>query len=228
MLQDQRGRVLQARCVLAAPDRNGDDSFMSLGRVEAVVFDLLYTLVHPGDFPGGGDRTTWLARLLGVDEQALEANWEAFEPVLESGQAPATRATGPELTWLTNLAADLGAPVSPEVAVAIERDWDLTRRSALLEPPAETLATLKTLRSEGVKIGVLSNTHALELRAWPESPLSALVDVVALSHDIGAVKPTQAAYRAVLERIGVAANAAVMSGMAATMNLSVLAEPGSP
>ena len=63
-----------------APSR--DDVFMSRGRIGAVVFDLLYTLVHPGEFPGGGDRTTWLAGLLGIDERVLETRWDAFEPLL--------------------------------------------------------------------------------------------------------------------------------------------------
>ncbi len=186
--------------------------FISLGQFEAVVFDLLYTLVHPGEFPGGGDRITWLAALLGIDERAVQFRWDAFEPLLESGRAPAARALGPELTWLTQMAADLGRPMGPEILAAVERDRDVTRRRALFEPPAETLDTLSTLRSEGVKIGVLSNTHVLELRSWPESPLSDLVDGVALSHEIGAVKPFQAAYDAVLERIGVPAGAAAYVG----------------
>jgi hypothetical protein len=62
---------------------------MKLGRrIEAVVFDLFYTLVHPGTYPGGIGRVGWLARLLGVDPTDLKARWDAFEPVLEAGQAP--------------------------------------------------------------------------------------------------------------------------------------------
>lgn len=79
-----------------------------------------------------------------------------------------------------------------------------------------------------MKIGALSNTHALEVRAWPDSPFSALVDAVALSHEIGAVPHTRAAYGAVIEGIGVAANAAAYAGMETTTNSSVFAEPVSP
>lgn len=176
------------------------------------MFDLLYTLVHPGEFPGGGDRTTWLAGLLGVDEQALESKWSAFEPLLESGQAPATPPFGPELTWLTRATVELGNPVEPEALSLVQRDWDLTCRRALLDPPAASVDVLVALRSANVRIGVLSNTHALELRAWPDSPLAGLVDAVAFSHEIGAVKPTRAAYDAILDRLGVSANAAAYVG----------------
>lgn len=35
-------------------------------RVQAVVFDLLYSLVHPGTYPGCVSRTAWLAQILGA------------------------------------------------------------------------------------------------------------------------------------------------------------------
>ena len=50
---------------------------------------------------------------------------------------------------------------------------------------------------------MLSNTHAFEVRSWPESRLSGLVDAVGFSHEIGALKPEGAAYAAVLERLDV-------------------------
>jgi FMN phosphatase YigB (HAD superfamily) len=51
---------------------------------------------------------------------------------------------------------------------------------------------------------------------------------VALSHEIGAVKPGRAAYDAVLDRIGVPAGNAAYVGTAATTNSSVPDAPGSP
>ncbi len=197
----------------AALQRNGDDGFVRInGRLEAVVFDLLYTLVHPERYPGGGDRTAWLAGILGVDERALDLRWDAFEEALESGRAPATSPLGPELTWVTHVAVEFGKSLSPETLRLIERDWDLTRRQALLDPPTETIDVLVALRSMNLKIGVLSNTHGLELREWSSSPLAGLVDAVALSHEMGAVKPEPAAYEVIVERLGVAARNAVYVG----------------
>ncbi len=146
----------------------------------------------------------WLAEMLGVDRAALKASWNEFEPVLESGRAPGP---DPEITWLravTNASeADLARA---------EAGWDRDRREALLNPPPSSVATLTALRERGLKLGVLSNTHALELRAWPESPLAPLVDVVALSHEIGHCKPDREAYDHVLERLGVAARSATYVG----------------
>jgi hypothetical protein len=141
-------------------------------RIEAVVFDLLYTLVHPGLFPGGTHRIDWLAGMLGVDSAALGTRWATFEPVLEAGRVPGhTDVLGPELAWVRAAAGELGAAVTGGDLDRIEADWDLTRREALLDPPSSSITALTALRERGVRLSVLSNTHALELRAWARSPL---------------------------------------------------------
>jgi putative hydrolase of the HAD superfamily len=187
---------------------------MKVGRrIEAVVFDLFYTLVHPGTYPGGTGRVGWLARLLGVDPSDLKARWADFEPVLEAGQAPRhSDALGPELGWVLAVAADLGVVVSRRDLARIEADWDLTRRRALLAPPTSAVATLGALREHGIRLGVLSNTHGLEVRAWDRSPLANHVDVVALSHEIGACKPDPATYAYALSRLEVSAAATAYVG----------------
>jgi putative hydrolase of the HAD superfamily len=182
-------------------------------RIDAVVFDLLYTLVHPGTYPGGTGRVGWLAGVLGVDSAALGARWAAFEPVLEAGRAPKpTDGLSPELGWVRAAAADLGVTMTSVDLARIETDWDLTRRQALLDPPSSSIAALVALRERGIRLGVLSNTHALELRAWNRSPLASLFDVVAFSHEIGSCKPDPAAYAYVLDRLHVPAAAAAYVG----------------
>jgi putative hydrolase of the HAD superfamily len=191
-----------------------DSGVMTVGRrIEAVVFDLFYTLVHPGTYPGGTGRIGWLAWILGVDPTDLEARWVDFEPVLESGQTPKhSDGLGPELRWVRAVAADLGVVVTGTDLDRIEADWDLTRRRALLGPPHSAVATLVALREHGIRLGVLSNTHGLEMRAWGRSPLAAHVEVVALSHEIGACKPDPATYAYVLSRLEVSAAAAAYVG----------------
>jgi HAD superfamily hydrolase (TIGR01509 family) len=175
-------------------------------RPDAIVFDLLYTLIHPGTYPGGGDRNDWLADLLGLDPGEVDADWERFEPELEAGRV----SSGPnglalEVAWIAGFARRSGRAVSADHVALIEADWDLTRREALLSPPQSTAEVLTAIRAQGIAIGVLSNTHALELRAWSVGPLAGLVDAVALSHEIGVCKPHPDAYRAILDRLGVRA-----------------------
>ena len=167
------------------------------------MFDLLYTLAHPGTYPGGVDRIGWLAALTGVDETELRQRWGEFEPVLESGAAGhGSHSRGPEIDWVAAVASDLGQPCSESALRTIRADWDLTRRTALRSPHPSALPTLEGLRRRGLRVGVLSNTHAMEIRAWPQSPLAGAVDAVAFSHLIGHLKPEPAAYRAILSQLG--------------------------
>jgi len=189
--------------------------------VRAVVFDLLFTLVHPGPYPGGTGRIGWLADLLGLDSRDLQARWARFEPMLESGRAD-TDPLGapPELLWLTTAAAEMGVHVRASDLDLIEADWDLTHRLALLNPPQSTIDVLDSLRHRGIAIGVLSNTHALELRAWDRSPVAGLVDAVSFSHVIGVCKPDVKAYHHVLTALDVAAPHAVYVGDGTSDELS--------
>lgn len=182
-------------------------------QIRAVVFDLLYTLVQPSTYAGGTGRIGWLANIMGVQAGELGAHWAAFEQMLESGQAPEDAdGSGPELAWVRSAAAEFGVTLAASQLAEIGRDWDLTRREALLNPPESSVCALVALRDRGFRVGVLSNTHARELRAWDQSPLASLVDVVALSHEIGACKPDAAAYAYVLNRLGVPAAAAAYVG----------------
>jgi putative hydrolase of the HAD superfamily len=207
-------------------------------RVQAVVFDLLYTLVHPGTYPGGVGRVAWLAQILGVAEPALRARWEEFESALEAGRVRQTSdGLGPELAWVKAVAADLGARISADDLARVDAGWDMTRRVALLNPPADTTCVLKALRASRIKLGLLSNAHALELQSWRQSPLAPFFDVAAFSYQIGACKPDPATYAHVLDRLKVPAAAAAYVGdgsynelagaKAAGFGLVVLAEQAS-
>jgi putative hydrolase of the HAD superfamily len=182
-------------------------------RIEAVVFDLFFTLVHPGTYPGGSGREDWMAGILGIDAEVVADRWASFWPTLEAGRAPiGPNGLEPELHWILEVAADAGVLVTATDLERIKDGWDLTRRAALVDPPAIALSTLRELRGRGLPIGILSNTHALELRAWNESPLAQFADATALSHEIGACKPSPAAYAAVLGQLGVPAAAAAYVG----------------
>jgi putative hydrolase of the HAD superfamily len=79
----------------------------------------------------------------------------------------------------------------------------------------DAVAALTELRRNGVKLGLLSNTH------WPESfherflerdGLAHLIEVRAYTSNMSHSKPHRAAFEHVLERLGVAPQNAVMVG----------------
>jgi putative hydrolase of the HAD superfamily len=195
----------------------------SAGRIvyEAVVFDLLYTLVHPGTYPGGVGRMGWLADVTGIDEVVLRDRWRVFEPALESGAAGHGRlGREPEIEWVASVCSELGHSCSDATLGVVQAQWDLTRRTALRSPHPSALPTIAALRHRGLRVGVLSNTHAMEIRAWPDSPLAGAVDAVAFSHVIRAMKPEPAAYDAILGQLGATPDRSVFIGDGGSDELS--------
>jgi putative hydrolase of the HAD superfamily len=188
---------------------------------DAVVFDLLYTLVHPGIYPGGVGRIGWLANLTGIDEVALRDRWRVFEQELESGAVgPGPSGRAPEIEWVASVCTELGHSCSEATLGLVQAQWDLTRRTALLSPHPAALPTIAAMRDRGLRVGVLSNTHAMEIRAWRESPLAMAVDAVAFSHVIRAMKPEPAAYDAILRQLGAAPDRSVFIGDGGSDELS--------
>lgn len=211
-------------------------SALASGRVDAVVFDLLYTLAHPGTYPGGVDRIAWLASLIHVNEAALRegdreferavdsgqgpgtgqpnlhGSWRTVERTLETGGAPGCDGIEPEIQWALDSAKSLGGVCDDHTLALIRQDWDLTRREALRHPDPSAIPTIRALQKAGIKVGVLSNTHTMEVRTWPDGPLAEVVDAAVFSHEIGVMKPDAAAYAAILNLLGARADRAVYVG----------------
>ena len=165
--------------------------------VRAVVFDLFRTLVSPELVdPSAFQRVRRLAEALSVDEAPL-ARWYAETRVDRNRHATPTFAQR-----LSDYCAQQGTP-RPRAKVEAALDVaDRFHSEAIRFPPEEVTRTLSRLRERGFKVGVLSNTDEHEIRAWRDSPIAGLVDAVALSVEIGFVKPEPEAYAWVLNALG--------------------------
>ncbi len=165
--------------------------------IRAIAFDLFHTLVDPEDFrPKEFRRTTEVAHLLGVPVEEFAAFWE-------SGLAARTTARSPTVVervraYCTERGLAPPERVWPEVTDLLGRYADLALRS----PRASILAALGDLRARGFVLGLLSNCDERESRAWPESPLAALLPTAVFSWEIGFAKPAADAYRALVPRWG--------------------------
>lgn len=183
--------------------------------VRAVVFDLLFTLVAPTLYPGSRTRLGWIEDVTGIPEQTLRESCVTAELDIEAGRSP--NGCEPvndsiELGWLQQVAIQCGQTIPSELMDTIERDWDLCRRTALQQPPPENLDALRDLKRQGFLLGVLSNTHRLEVRSWPQSPIPALVDAARFSYEIGVMKPQPDSYQSILDALGVSAGEAAFVG----------------
>lgn len=164
-----------------------------LGPIQGVIFDYGRVLVYTADQQ---PRAAW-ERRLGLAPGAL------------------TRAVHNEDSWL---AAQRGAITS-------ERHWQTVGRAlgvrsddlAALRADfyrgdvlnTELVACIDRLRALGLRVGLLSN-FSTDLRAMlAQQELLGRFDALAISAEIGVMKPAPAAYRAVLRQLGLAAPACV-------------------
>ena len=175
----------------------------------AVLFDVDFTLAKPGpDLGPEGYRRLGARYGLELDPSRYdEARRAAFDtlqlhPELEHD----------EEVWVLfteRIIRGMGGDSERayECAVEMTRAWEHAHNFDLYD---DVLPTLESLRSHGLKLGLISNTardldafvahHALE------------VDAALSSRSHGKVKPHESIFLAVLERLGVAAADAAMVG----------------
>jgi putative hydrolase of the HAD superfamily len=167
--------------------------------IRAVVFDLFHTLVDPEDYrPRDFDRTKRVAAVLGVEPGAFGAYWEEQLPSLAvCADRPADRAAA--------YARAQGREVSPEQWAEVDEILGRYQDLALEHPRPEIAQTLERLGGCGLRLGLLSNAHERDVRAWPRSPLRPLLQAACFSCFIGRAKPAAEAYALVLTELGVEA-----------------------
>lgn len=168
--------------------------------IDAVVFDLFHTLVDPEDFrPRGFDRVDQVATVLGVEAVPFRRYWDRqLVELLVSPDRPVDRAAA--------YVRARGEQVSTAQLAAVDDILGRYQDLALEHPRLEVISALKALRERGLRLGLLSNAHERDMRAWHRSPLQPLLDAACVSCFIGRAKPDAGAYRSVLDALRVEAS----------------------
>src|ERR1043166_1384665 len=158
----------------------------------AIVFDLFHTLTglesEWSDLP-------WTSDVLGIDRAVwntaltVQSRWrvagEERDPyrIVER----LARAIDPSITQETlRRAAEVRVP---------------RFRHSLCRVPPANVGTLRRLRAAGFRLGLVSNADAMEVAAWPDSPLAGLFDVEVFSCMAGCVKPEPAIFAKCLDAL---------------------------
>ena len=101
-----------------------------------------------------------------------------------------------------------GAEARPELVRALlQLDRELLLRSAHLYDDA--LPFLRTLRSRGIKIAIVSNCSEHTRDLLESNGVAALADTLALSYEVGVEKPAAEIFTYALDQLGVPAGRAM-------------------
>ncbi|GAB2926422.1 glucose-1-phosphatase [Hafnia psychrotolerans] len=107
---------------------------------------------------------------------------------------------------------DFAAELCHEMGIALSfEQFSLGWQSVFVGLRPEVITIFKTLREQGNRVVVLSNTNRLHLNYWPEHypEIEANTDALYLSQDLGMRKPEQRIFEYVLNKEGVTASQAV-------------------
>ena len=180
------------------------------GSLRAVLFDVDFTLCRPGPELGADGyarvgRDCGLALDPGLYEEARLAAIDDLErhPELDHDEAVWVRFTEDIVRGMGGGPGDAVA----EVAERIVRRWE---HAAHFELYDDVLPVLRELRGGGLKLALVSNTSR-DLGAFVRH-FALEVDGWISSGSYGKVKPSPLIFRAALELVGCAADAAVMVG----------------
>lgn len=164
---------------------------------EACLVDVYDTLLSV-DFAGQWGE---LPARAGLSPQAWVAGYRQVSPALGTGQLTMAGA-------YAQIIRSNGAEPRPGLADELaDLDRELLLRHARLYP--DSLEFLRTLRSAGVKIAIVSNCSADTRDLLESNGVAEAADVLALSCEVGTLKPAAEIYRYALDGLGVPADRAV-------------------
>jgi putative hydrolase of the HAD superfamily len=171
--------------------------------IRAVIFDLWDTLVDFDPVAGRAFQDQVAARL-GRDPDEFAALWFEGRAQRESGT-------------LREYLLEIGAPEDlVDELVTLRRD---STRS-LLVPRAGALETLKRLRADGRRVGLITVCSEDVPDVWSETPFADLFDATVFSCSVGIRKPDPRIYRLACAELGVEPEEAMFVGDGANDELA--------
>ena len=163
----------------------------------ACLLDAYDTIVHTDFSAHRGE----LPALAGIPADALWGEFRHLGAALSTGQLSMTEAFARTLRAC-------GAEPRPGLARELaDRSRELLLASARLYD--DVLPFLRSLRARGVRTAVVSNCDENTRPLLETLGVAAVTDALVLSFEVGAVKPAAPIFVAALNRLGVAAGAAV-------------------
>lgn len=179
-------------------------------RTAAVFFDVDFTLIHPGPrFQGVGYQESCARRGIPVDIARFEAAVAGASGLLDSEDHFYDDAVFVRYTQrIIELMGGAGPGVL-EVAKEIYDDWAEHRHFELYDDVEDTL---RKLQANGMRLGLISNSHRPLRSFGSHFGLEGLITVTISSYDHGFMKPHPSIFERALREMGVSAPEAVMVG----------------
>lgn len=176
----------------------------------AVFFDVDFTLIRPGRrFLAPGYAETCTKHGIRVDEAAFEAAVSSAAILLD---APDQRYHDEIFVRYTSRIIELMGGEGPSVAIAAREIYDDWAHHHHFEMYADVPAALRQLQQQGVRMGLISNSHRSLIGFQEHFALHGLMTVAVSSAEFGVMKPDPRIFQEALDQMQVTASESVMVG----------------
>lgn len=173
--------------------------------MQAVLFDLFGTLVPNLPCSQWEDSTDAIADVLGVDAETYRKLWEPRFKERMTGEIPDGE------NQFDEILTKMGAETSREQRIqAAQLHVDLLRDA--LVPKPEAVQVLTTLRSRGLRLGLVTDCSSAAPAVFDQTPLGDFFIARSISAYLGVRKPHPQMYRHVLDQLEVPGQECVYVG----------------
>jgi putative hydrolase of the HAD superfamily len=179
--------------------------------MKAVFFDVDFTLIYPGPmFRGEGYRAFCDRYDITVDAARFERAVASAASILDD-VADSTYDVDLYVTYTRHIIEQMGGTGDrlDECAREIYAEWAACQHFHLYD---EVPAVLRGLAAQGIRVGLISNSHRCLASFESHFELQGLIAAAVSSSEHGFMKPHPSIFRAALELVGVAAADALMAG----------------
>lgn len=179
--------------------------------VKAVLFDVDFTLIYPGPmFQAGGYQAFCSRYGMQVDPSAFDDGVASAARILD---APDEAPYDEELyvAYTRHIIERMGGrgPAVDPCAREIYREWAACHHFELYD---EVPDVLRSLADEGIRVGLVSNSHRSLASFESHFALDGLIAASVSSSEHGLMKPHPSIFRATLDRMEVSPADAMMVG----------------
>lgn len=176
-------------------------------QIKAVFFDLYETLVT--EFTNGTkifERNYDGYALLGLPYEEYVLEWQSRIQQRMAGEYPDYFAVIQDMMKVRNL------PYKLEIVQYLYEERIKEKMIPFQNIKSDIIELLESIRSRGIKLGLISNCTEEEVRAWHDSQLSAYFDDVIFSYEVKLAKPDPRIYQLACERLFLAPQQCIFIG----------------
>lgn len=180
-------------------------------QLKAILFDLFETLITEREngvniLDFGTPECQSPAARLGISETIFEQEWVKRRPGRMTGKFP------DYYTVLKDICIKLNLDVDEITLKELNEKRMTAKQSTYQNIPVDVVHTLKELKRNGLKIGLVSNCSAEETESLFQSPFVHLIDEIILSYQEGVSKPNIEIYKIACRRLDVNPSEAIFIG----------------